>query len=268
MDRIHDADDNGERLFEHLRDARPEVNAWFVLERGTADWERLKARGERRLVAHGSWTWKMLMLNCTWLLSSHIDRAIVTATARSCASSRGRAWRLAFPPARRDQGRSLALVEPGDVELFVVSTEAELASVAGDGTTYRWTGKETRNTGLPRFDRLLAKGRAVPPDQRDLVIVAPTWRQWLSLPLASGSQRRELDVGLLGVRLHPDLDSACSDPQGSLTAAARRGWRVGFMPHPNLQSILDRARSAERTSSRCHSPASTCRACTRAAPCS
>ena len=33
---------------------RPDINAWFVLERGTPDWERLRAAGERRLVAHGS----------------------------------------------------------------------------------------------------------------------------------------------------------------------------------------------------------------------
>jgi hypothetical protein len=45
MDRIHDADDSGERLFEHLGAARPDINAWFVLERGTPDWRRLARRG-------------------------------------------------------------------------------------------------------------------------------------------------------------------------------------------------------------------------------
>ena len=34
--------------------------------------------------------------------------------------------------------------------------------MAGDGTAYAFTHKETRNTGLPRFDRLLAKGRGGP----------------------------------------------------------------------------------------------------------
>ena len=112
MDRIHDADDNGERLFDHLRASRPDVNAWFVLERGTPDWERLRARGERRLVAHGSWTWKMLMLNCTWLLASHIDKAISLPPADPAHPAEAPvASRV--PPARRDEGRSLALVEPG-----------------------------------------------------------------------------------------------------------------------------------------------------------
>ena len=43
MDRIHDADDYGERLFEHLRHEREDVNAWFVVEAGTPDWQRLRA---------------------------------------------------------------------------------------------------------------------------------------------------------------------------------------------------------------------------------
>lgn len=238
MDRIHDADDNGERLFDHLRATRPEVNAWFVLRRGTPDWERLRARGERRLVAHGSWTWKMLMLNCTWLLASHIDKAVSLPPQILRIQPRPR-WRLGFLQhgvTKDDLSRWLNRVE---VELFIVSTEAELASVAGDGTAYRWTGKETRNTGLPRFDRLLAKGRAAPPGQRDLVIVAPTWRQWLTLPLASGSQQRELDSAFWDSDYIRSWTAVLRSPSIA-EAVARRGWRLGFMPHPNLQSILDR----------------------------
>ena len=44
-----------------------------------------------------------------------------------------------------------------------MSTDAELESVAGDGTAYWYTDKETRNTGLPRFDRLLRKAREPTP---------------------------------------------------------------------------------------------------------
>jgi hypothetical protein len=236
MDRIHDADDNGERLFEHLRATRPDINAWFVLERGTPDWERLTARGESRLVAHGSWAWKMLMLNCAWLLSSHIDQAIVRPPEILRILPKP-AWRFGFLQhgvIKDDLSRWLNRVE---ADLVCVSTEAELASVVGDGTAYRWTAKETRTTGLPRFDRLLTKGNAVPPDQRDLVIVAPTWRQWLTLPLASGSQRRDLDSTFRDSDYVRSWTALLGSPKIA-DAVARRGWRLGFMPHPNLQSML------------------------------
>ncbi|HUQ42943.1 MAG TPA: glycosyltransferase [Candidatus Limnocylindria bacterium] len=238
MDRIHDADDNGERLFEHLRATRPDINAWFVLERDTPDWNRLRAGGERRLVAHGSWTWLMLMLNCSWLLASHVDKAIASPPRLTRIQSKPR-WRLGFLQhgvTKDDLSRWLNRVE---LDLFVVSTAAELGAVAGDGSGYRFSAKETRLTGLPRFDRLLAKGRAVPPEDRNLVIVAPTWRAWLTLPLAAGSQRRELEAAFWESDYIRSWTALLRSPDVA-EAVARRGWRLSFMPHPNLQGILGR----------------------------
>ena len=76
MDRIQNADDNAERLFEFTSRERPDINAWFVIEAGTPDWKRLQRGGRARLVAYGSFRWTMLMLNARWLLSSHADTAI------------------------------------------------------------------------------------------------------------------------------------------------------------------------------------------------
>ena len=59
MDRIHDADDSGERLFSYLRTRRRKINSWFVVERGTPDYRRLRRRGlppgrSARVAAPGS----------------------------------------------------------------------------------------------------------------------------------------------------------------------------------------------------------------------
>ena len=77
MDRVNNADDNAERLFEHLRPNRPDINAWFTVAPTSVDYRRLRATGERRLVAWGSWRWKLLMLNAQWLVSSHADLGLV-----------------------------------------------------------------------------------------------------------------------------------------------------------------------------------------------
>lgn len=235
MDRIHDADDNGERLFEYLRAARPDINAWFVLERGTADWKRLVASGEERLIAHGSLTWKVAMLNCSWLLSSHADRPIYRPPELAGTGHAG--WRFAFLQHGIIKDDLSVWLNARELDLFVVSTEAELASVVGENTAYRFTAKETRNTGLPRFDRLLEKGRAVPTSERDLVIVAPTWRQWLAQPLHAASQRRALDVAFWESDYIRNWTALLRSPRVA-AALATRGWQLGFMPHPNLQSML------------------------------
>ena len=53
-DRLHDAGDNGEAMFKHLRANQPDINAWSSSKRLTA-WERLAREGfEDRMVAHGT----------------------------------------------------------------------------------------------------------------------------------------------------------------------------------------------------------------------
>ncbi len=235
VDRIYNADDNAERLFEHLRSKRPDINAWFVVEKGTPDWTRLRAAGVDRLVAYGSFRWKMMMLNCSWVVSSHVDRPITEPPALMWLIG-DPTWRYAFIEHGVTKDDLSSWLNLREMDLFVVSTEAELESVVADGTSYTFTTKETRNTGLARFDRLLDKAREVPPDERDLVLIAPTWRSYLTAPAKPGTQRPVTDVfwdsdfvrNWMGVLRSPEIAEA----------AARRGWRVAFMPHPNFQPIL------------------------------
>lgn len=237
MDRIHNADDNGERLFEYLRAERPDVNAWFVLERGQPDWARLKRAARGRLVAHGSFTWKMLMLNARWLVSSHADLAVSQPPAITRIRKQRR-WRFAFLQHGVIKDDLSRWLNARDLDLFVVSTDAELESVAGDGTAYRFTSREARNTGLPRFDRLRRIGDAVPPEERDLVIVAPTWRHWLAKPVGRESQRRAVHDQFWDSDYVRNWLAVLRDP-AIAEALQQRGLRLGFMPHPNLSTILD-----------------------------
>jgi glycosyltransferase involved in cell wall biosynthesis len=238
IDRIHDADDNAERLFEYLRAHRRDVNARFVLEAGTPDWARLARTERRRLVPYGSREWRSLMLNARWLLSSHSDRPITRPAAVLRLDPRP-GWKFGFLQHGVIKDDLSPWLNRYQHDLFVVSTQPEYESVAADGTAYRVTAKEVRLTELPRFDRLRRVSASVAPGERDLVIVAPTWRSWLARPLADGSQRHDLSDEVLGsdyLRRWLDLLAA---PEIA-AAAASRGWRVGFMPHPNLQELLDR----------------------------
>jgi len=235
MDRIHNADDNGQRLFEHLRDHRPDINAWFVLERGSPEWKRLRRQVGSRLVAYGSFRWKMLMQSCRWLVSSHADQAVVEPRA-ALALARDRPWKFAFLQHGVIKDDLSLWLNHRDIDLFVVSTAAELESVAGDGTGYVVTHKETQLTGLPRFDRLLAKGRAVDPADRRMILISPTWRTSLAT-LDPESQMRDIDPRFWSSAYYRSWDAILRSEEIA-AAAAKRGWQVGFMPHPNMQPIL------------------------------
>ncbi len=238
MDRLHDADDNGERLFEYLARERPDINAWFVLERGTPDWQRMQAAGVRRLVAHGTREWRSLLLNADWVLSSHSDKPIVQPA--EVIRVRGHSdWKFGFLQHGVIKDDLSPWLNAYEHDLFVTSTEPEYHSIADDGTSYLVTKKEVRLTGLPRFDRLLREAAAVPPDARNLVIVGPTWRSWLALPLERGTQRRDMRSQFWDSEYVQRWSALLAAPEIGAAVAAR-GWQLAFMPHPNLQHALDR----------------------------
>jgi glycosyltransferase involved in cell wall biosynthesis len=237
MDRIHDAGDSAEVLFRHLRAEHPDVNAWFVLEKGTPDWRRLRRGPDRgRLVPHGSLRWRLLMAHADHLISSHADEAVRRPPAiLECVRPR---WRFHFLQHGVIKDDLSAWLNPKELDTFVTSTVQEHASIAGDHTPYRFTTREVQLTGLPRFDRLLERAALVPESERTLLLVAPTWRKELLPRLVPGQQRRDLDVeAALTSDLVRNWQAFLADPRLA-PAAAAHGARIGFLPHPNLQPLL------------------------------
>ncbi len=237
MDRIHDAGDSGEILFKHIRAEHPEINAWFTVTKDSADYARLKSEGfGNRLVAHGSTQWRLLMANCTHLLSSHADVPVLKPP--EILAFMEPKWHFTFLQhgvIKDDLSRWLAQKK---IDLFVTSTVPEHASIAGDHTPYPFTTKETVLTGLPRFDRLAAVGARFPLEQRDLVLLTPTWRNWLVRGLAVGSQERQLDDSVLHSEFVREWVGLLNDPVLA-RACADAGLTLAFLPHPNLQALLD-----------------------------
>lgn len=237
MDRIHNADDSAEHLFQHLRSTRTDIDAFFVVQRGTPDWKRLRAAYGRRVVAHGSVLWKLLMLNCRHLVSSHADIAVCRPPAITSLATPAYRFTFLQHGVIKDDLSSWLNHRPLDV--FVTSTQQEHASIVGDDTPYIYTGRETKLTGLPRFDLLFEQGQRFGPAQRDLVLVCPTWRVWLVPPLKSGSQRRELVDGIEETDYVQEWLAVLRSKELA-DAAARHGLKLAFLPHPNMDVLAGR----------------------------
>lgn len=237
VDRVHNSDDSAEVLFRYLRRRRPEINAWFTVEEGTADWDRLVRDGfGDRLVAWGSLRWKALLGNCAFLISSHID-APIHHPAEIHRFTRP-TWKFVFLQHGIIKDDLSNWLNTKELALFITSTQDEYASIAGDGTRYVFTTKEVRNTGLPRFDQLLAQGAKYPPERRDMVLVAPTWRHWLTPPTTATSQRRRLHEGFWSSEYARSWLGLLQS-EALRDVVQGRGLRLGFLPHPNLQGILE-----------------------------
>ncbi|ACQ79453.1 glycosyl transferase family 2 [Beutenbergia cavernae DSM 12333] len=238
MDRVRDADDNAERLFRYVRTHEPSINAWFVLDKRSPDWARLTKDGfGDRLVHYGSTRWTVLMLHTRHLISSHVDRA--QHDPQPLVWWGPRTWDFTFLQHGVIKDDISRWLNTKRIDLFVTSTPGEHESVVGDDTGYKFTTKEAKLVGLARFDRLRELGAATPPAQRDLILVAPTWRSWLmskdprdvtghSLVTADFFQS-EFASNWLGFLKSDEL----------ARLARSSGKTVAFLPHPNLQPILD-----------------------------
>jgi hypothetical protein len=235
IDRIFNADDSGEHLFRYLRQSRPNVNAWFVIERGTPDDRRLRRDGYGgRLISHGSLRWKLLMLNARHVISSHIDDVVVRPREIRRLANPG--WRITFLQHGVIKDDLSTWVNRKNIDIFITSTRAEFDSIVDDHTTYVYTTREVKLTGLPRFDRILEEGNRFPPEKRDLIVVAPTWRHWLSIAESAVTGRHrvladEFETSQYAAEWRAVLNSA-----ELRELAERTGLKVALLLHPNFQA--------------------------------
>lgn len=234
MDRVDRADDNAEHLYRHLLHERPDINAWFVLNRSSRDWERLAAEGFR-MVAYGSDELVLLALNASFRISSHLNANIeYPVSRRRYGPGRSRFVFLQHGVIKDDMSSWLNLKK---ISLMMTATHAEHESIAGDGSLYSLTPHEVKLIGFPRHDSLRKAADAVPLQGRRRILVAPTWREYLRNELAGADsasgrverfEQSEFGRNWLQVLRSPQLRTLCLE----------HGYEVVFLPHPELESMV------------------------------
>ncbi|MFC7621929.1 glycosyltransferase [Microlunatus sp. GCM10028923] len=229
VDRDVQAQDNAEHLYRHVRDHRPEINAWFVLRADSPDWNRLAAEGFR-LIDFGSDEHTLALLNCRHLLSSQADHYISRPLDTETYGKPR--WRFTFLQHGVMQDDLSRWLNSKPIQTFVTSARPEFAAITGDGTAWNFTSKEVRLTGMPRHDALLAKAQRT-TDRRALVIM-PTWRRWLLGPDTEDGNDRPSVAGFWDTEYARRWTELVTDPGLAETARAA-GLPLVFVPHPNLR---------------------------------
>ncbi len=249
MDRIHDAADSAEILFKYIRDKHPDINAWFVLEEGTSDWKRLRSEGYgKRLVAHGSMEWRLLMSHALHLISSHADDAITKPPA--ITEFIRPPWKYHFLNHGVIKDDLSGWLNRKPIETFVTSTQQEFASIAGDSTTCsppaRCSSPACRgSTGCTR------SASASGPTQRDLLLRRAHLAQRAGAASPSGTQRRDLDARLARVGVHAELAGLPRDDELCVRRPSGTGCtdRVPAPPQPPARARRARPPGVRRAAS-------------------
>lgn len=232
MDRDTEAHDNAEHLYRYLRAEHPEINAWFVLRRESPDWDRLAAEGFR-LIPYGSRDHVLALTQCIELVSSQIDHYVISPPMM--AWLRVRPWYFTWLQHGVIQSDLSGWLAGKPARTVVATTPAERHSLARP--PYTWTDREVLLTGQPRHDALLRRAAQAAPEDRTLILFAPTWRVWLVRGSGTGNDRTaspDLATSEWARSWHGLLASAAVRD-----AAAQHGLEIVVLPHPNMAPHID-----------------------------
>lgn len=234
MDRVDAAHDNAEHLFKYLREAEPDRPVWFALDRKSQDFRRLKKEGVGNLLAYGSFTWMLVCLNATHVLSSQAGPYVDNPQA--LRKVRRPRWRFVFLQHGVVHTGLHRWLNRRNFDLFLTTTSAEYAAIVGDRSPYRFTPHEVALTGMPRFDRLYRLAADV--TEPGAIVVAPTWRESLFDGKADAKGLRAQRDDFTDTDYARQWREFLTSPQ--LAEVARTsGRRVDFMPHPNIKPYLE-----------------------------
>lgn len=230
-DRSTDADDNAEHLYRWVRRHHPELNIWFVLDRSSEDWARLKKEGFRFLPV--GFIRKLAIVNADHIISSHMDLLNGALDPRVYGALMK--WRFTFLQHGVTYNDLSHWLSDKPIDVFVTASPAEHASIVSDDTPYSYTEREVPLTGFPRHDQLTEMSLEYPTATADLLFVMPTWRSTLSGRVSKeGGYSETVRDSEYVQRWRGFLAS-----ERLKNLAERHAKQVVFMPHPNAMPYLD-----------------------------
>lgn len=248
MDRADLAGDNAEHFYRWMRSERPECNAWYILRRDSADYPRLRAEGFR-LVSYGSVAHQVLLNKSVEYLSSHAGVDVLRPMGDRLVARKSK-WRFTFLQHGVIHNDLSIWLNSQRIDRFVTSTTGEYEAIGGDSTSYVFTEKEVRLTGMPRHDALRRLADARPWAERRIVLIAPTWRNSLFHPATRPGERRVPRPDFVESSYVRTLTDLLSNER--LHAMAEQlGLEIVFLPHPNIGGHfpVDRLPSTVRVTS-------------------
>ncbi len=233
MDKLLAGNDNGEYLYNYLTRERPDINAWFVLKKGTPEWDRLSREGFR-LIDYRSIEHKVALQCAAVVASSQLDIEMEQPVPRTFYPRGRRPWRFVYLEHGVLQHNLAHWFNGKDIDLMTTASVDEHDSIVADGTTYRLTSDSVKLTGFPRHDVVVEAASKYPYEQRSIVLVAPTWRNSLFLPKPSFGARRRLRAPFMETEYGQNWMQFLSHPELE-RLAAEEGAEIVYLPHPNLR---------------------------------
>lgn len=231
-DRPNKAEDNAESMFKYVVNNHPEIDAYFILDSNSNDWERLSSIGNT--IAKYSVEHMNIWSIADVIISAHAEYQIFNPVARGLDENTHEYYktlRILNKPkfvflqhgisrSTHHLNRWLNLTNK-NIKLFIVSTIYELNEFSS--IDYHYEDSIVRHLGMPRLDDLLQT--EITPKNK--IIFMPTWRK--SLVDLSDEQ-------FVRTEYFKEINNFLNDKKLQ-KGLKKYNYNVAFKIHPNLEKF-------------------------------
>ncbi len=232
MDRDMEADDNAEHLYRYIQNNYPDINLYFLLRKGSHDWDRLEEDGFN-LMAFDTEEHAIALLRADHLISSQADHFTTHHLPEKWFWDimRRKFTFLQHGVILHDLSNWLNSKE---INCFITTSPKEYDSICGNYNHYKFTRKEVMLTGLPRHDALIDGKNKL----GKMILIMPTWRQNIVGLMNGTGDNRSLNEQFAKT-LYVKSWKALLHSKRLKKLVQFYDYTVIFAPHTNIQPYLD-----------------------------
>lgn len=226
MDRDDSAMDNAEFLYEYVAKLK-QKKCFFLIGKNCSDWQRLSLKGFN-LVEYGSNEHAELLKECDAVISSQ------TRPLLNQFESLTTNYKKIFLQHGVIKDNLANWLNSCQFDMMLTSSINEYQDIIKNNGTYKYTKKEIKLTGLPRFDSLIKNNNGV----KKQILILPTWRKNVTGNLVDKvSSIREINTKFCESSYALALNSLIQSK--SLEKIAKEHEvDIVFCPHPNIRPYL------------------------------
>lgn len=230
-DRLSTAGDSAEILFAHASRTKFKKAKCFYAIRKGRDYSRLKKYGA--VINRSSLKYKILFLSADVIISSHAEDFVINPFDYYWQPYKDILTQKSFVflqhGVTKDDLSPWLNKYNKNIKGFVCTSPLERDSILNGA--YGYTNNELWLTGLARFDALESKAEK-------LITVMPTWRRYLvgNIDIATGEWKQ---ASALENSKHLQFWNAFLNDERLLSALEKYGYKMLFVPHPNMKKICD-----------------------------
>ena len=231
FDKIYKAGDNGEYMYHYIHDNVQDVKIYYVLEEGSADYERMKKEGANILIPD---TWK-----CHRALAK---AEVILATHPSIWQYSG--FKKEDIPLYKDLLLAeLVCIQHGlttmniaqyqcriydDTRLYCCAADCEAENIKRP--IFGYDDSQIRMTGLARFDGLRNA-------DKKQILITPTWRRNV-VNAGIAFDKKKHNENFRSTEYFRIFNSLIND-QKLINCARANGYRIIYLLHPAMSSQID-----------------------------